>query len=180
MKKAKKVLKVAGLLAIGLLAVSAVGCKALSQQEDSYEYTGFLENSAEKVRLGSVISCEHFIDYVEDADYTITISDGVTTTDITYDFIWVAEAPGDYVITYTVLGGEHQGVYTHSFTVTVPRVTWSYSREPLVFFYEQEMQFADFFEGLNLAVDSYYDWTPFMVNVRIDDEITTFTPLLTA
>lgn len=166
MKKSKWI---QGLL-LGVIGFVTLGVTACGSDDG---FTGFTPGIATQIKRGELVFFEEFIDYVDDSTYTVTLSGGAIDgeLDVTTDKRWPAEYPGEYTITYTIHDGEHKGTYTHTFIVPADALTWSHATEPLTITYEQEFSFEWLFGQLSLAVNSYYEWKPFVANVRVEDEV---------
>lgn len=136
----------------------------------------FLEGSLEKIKIGETIVLNEYIDYVTDSEYTIVVrgANGFSE-DITRKKAWTPDEPGVYTIVYTVLDGEFKGETTFELTVGVPKMSWAYTVNSDFYDMGEQLVFAEFFEKMNIAVSSYYDWKVVMDSVTVDDVTTEFT-----
>lgn len=157
---------VCGTLAFG---VACDGTAAANEPE----YTGFLEGVATKTKLAETVLLEDIIDYVDDSEYTIELDkEGWDEpVNLTRRASWTPDEPGMHTITHTVLGGENAGVYTHDIYVTTAIMEWAHSDKPFTLLYDTEVTFEEIYKELNLAVETAFEWTPFIKNVRVKDQL---------
>lgn len=148
-----------------------VACDASKSVEN--EYTGFLEGVATKTKLAETVLLEDIIDYVDDGEYKIELDkEGWDEPlNLTRRASWTPDEPGLHTFTHTVLGGENAGVYTHDIYVTTAIMEWTHSTDPFTLLYDTEVSFEEIYKELNLAVETAFEWTPFIKNVRIKDEL---------
>lgn len=170
----KKWLK--GLLVGFSLSIVTAFCFSCAETgNDGNTYTGFLPGVATQTPVNEMILWEDFIDYVDDGESTVELSIGDWSEDVTDNIMWTPEEVGEYTITHTVDDGKYKGVYTHELEVVAPHMMWTHSFEELDLFYETEVSFEEIYEKLNIFVDTYYEWEPFMLSVRVGDTVTPLT-----
>ena len=71
----------------------------------------FLKGIDKEIDLGDGIDVGDYIDYVTDGEYTITVSKGDFSEDITKKRYWQPDEPGVYTITYTVDSMKFDGTF---------------------------------------------------------------------
>ena len=171
MKKTKfwKALLLSALTVTFLALGVACGDKSTSEKQ----FTGFQDGVAVKVRRGELITLEEFIVYVTDSEYSITLSKEGSdkVEDLTNGTRWAANKPGTYTFTYTIFDGEYKGTYTHTFVVPADGISWSCSLNPITVMYDKELLFEDIYKKLNIYVNSYYPWEPFVESVYVNGQL---------
>ncbi len=159
-KRIKKALLL--LASIGVLSATAacVGCKKVESPGPQ-----FLKGILKEIELGEGITLSHYIQYATDSGYTITVSKGDYSKDITNKKYWAPDEPGVYTVTYTVEEGEFKGTNSFELTVHVPAISWTYTLDNTIYDVGDTLLFADYIEKMNISVQSYYDWEVVMDSV---------------
>ena len=143
------------LASVGVLTatVVCVGCKKVESPGPQ-----FLKGILKEIELGEGITLSHYIQYATDSGYTITVSKGDYSEDITNKKYWAPDEPGVYTVTYTVEEGEFKGTNSFELTVHVPAISWTYTLDNTIYDVGDTLLFADYIEKMNISVQSYYDW----------------------
>ena len=130
----------------------------------------FLEGALAEVYVEDTIVLSEYIEYVDDSDYTITITDkNGNVEDMTHQIIWIPYAPGEYVLTYTIASGESKGTSTFTFSVSYPELSWEFSLQNLPYNLGDTLVFSDYFSMMNIYT-SLENCTVKMASVEVDDE----------
>ena len=128
-----------------------------SVQQELYFHEGYLDT----ITLGDSFILDEYVVFSnsENDDYSLVVTLGEQTIDLTGRPVWTPQEPGEYTMTYTINSGEYAGSCSIKLIVVAQKMEWSYSTETR-FVYEEgtTMHFADFFEKLNIEVRSYYDY----------------------
>lgn len=161
-----------GLLLGAILSLGAAICVACDGGNNGAKYTGFLAGAAYETKIAEMVLLEEIVDYPTDGESEIVITKGEYEEDVTGDATWTPLEPGEYTITHTVTSGSHKGAYTHKITVITNIMMWTHYTGDLNYLYDTDLQFDRFFANLNLSVDTYYNWTPFVKSVRVNDKVT--------
>ena len=128
----------------------------------------FLEGSLADIEVGATVIFSEYIDYVYDADYTITMTDpNGNVQDITDEIYFIAENPGDYVITYTIKSGKSKGSNTFTLHVTYPELTWDFTLQNMPYNFGDTLVFRDYFNNMNISA-SLENYQIFMDCVEVD------------
>ena len=162
------------LLAIltALTSIAFVACGG----SDEGAFTGFRKGCLTNVVYGTEFRIKEYVDFVADADYKIVLSstDGSVNEDLTKKPAWDTRegVPGDYKLTYEVLGGDNKGVYTLDFKVVCPqlKVVYKLGDEDMKMTLNKPLNFASYFRGLDFQVVAYLDQYEIVMNsVTIGD-----------
>ena len=153
------------LLATGALVFAgSAGCNASKNKPQ------FLEGIDTEIELGDSLVLPDYIDYVTDGKYTITVSLGDFSQDITKKRGWQPPEPGVYTITYTVHSGAYKGTNSFELTVNVPQMSWDYTLMNTIYDTGETMDFVDYFDAMNISALSYYPWKMVMDSVTVGDD----------
>lgn len=130
----------------------------------------FLKGILKEIEYGESILLDEYIDYVDDSEFTITVTGpNGYEQDLTSYAAWAAPAPGVYTITYTVAEGENEGSNSFDLTVVAPEIQAEYTLQDPKYVKGETIIFNDYFETLNLYVDSYYSYTTIMESVTVGE-----------
>ncbi|MGN1061496.1 MAG: hypothetical protein ACI4RO_00060, partial [Candidatus Scatosoma sp.] len=136
-----------------------------------------LEGILTVVDLGETVKFDEYFDYSAVEEYTLTVTDeNGQTQDLTGRSFWTPSDPGKYIFEFTVLSGEKKGADSFELTVSVPKLSWEYTLQNEIYDTGDTLVFADFFDAMNIAADSYYDWEMVMDSVTVSGETTEFSP----
>ncbi len=137
----------------------------------------FLKGSLERVKYTNTIALDAYIKYVTDSEYKIEIKGpNGYLVDVTKKKAWTPNEPGEYTIVYTVYDGEYEGVSEFPLTIFVPNIMWEYTICNDFYNVGDVIVFEEFFDKMNIAVESYYPWKMVMDNVTVNGVTTEFTP----
>ena len=103
MKRTIKIFLI-GICTVLLFVCSA--CGSIFAEKDLY--TGFLEGYKQVVEVGSSISLNEYVDYIDDVEYTLFAKQGETTVDLTSRKSWDTSNPGllgEWELVYTIESG---------------------------------------------------------------------------
>ena len=159
-KRIKKALLLLASVGVLTATVVCVGCKKAESPGPQ-----FLKGILKEIELGEGITLSHYIQYATDSGYTITISKGDYSKDITNKKYWAPDEPGVYTVTYTVEEGEFKGTNSFELTVRVPAISWTYTLDNTIYDVGDTLLFADYIKKMNISVQSYYDWEVVMDSV---------------
>lgn len=176
--KKKNLLK---LMALSLCTVTCLGvgvtlsaCNSDSEiqfvEEEKKVGPQFLEGALADVLVYDTIVLNEYIEYVTDSSYTITIKDEKgNVQDLTDQVIWYTDAPGDYVITYTVKSGASKGVSTFTLRVRNPELSWDFTLKNMPYNLGDTLVFEEYFNEMNIAA-SLENYEVIMDCVEVDGE----------
>lgn len=153
-------------LLITTFCLSLIFFTACNTQAEKVELA-FNENYLQSVELGEPIMLDEYIDPYLTNDYTAILTSNETgqSYDLKTMGQWTTEYPGEFTFTYTVNSGAYRGTISTVITVTVPKIKWEYSETTMVFRDGDTMSFNKFFNILNIAVESYYNYELFVDSV---------------
>ena len=170
MKRSKKIL-LSMLVALMMLG-SLVACGG---EEEPGPGPQFLEGAQTKFELKDTVILADIVDFVTDSEYTLTISKGDYSIDVTNKSIWEPFEPGEYTITYTVEEGAFKGTNTFTFIVKAPKINWDYTLPNDIYDVGQQLVFTEYFDKMNSYVESWTGYQFVMDSVTVGETTTTFT-----
>jgi len=175
----KKIIKL--VLMCGCLVPFIAGCNDPSKGpngvtfviEEEKKGPQFLEGSVHEMSLTGTLVVNEVVDLSLSDDYEIIITGpNGYRKDISKRSTWYPDEPGKYVITYTIKSGKNKGTATFDLNVKVPDIDWQYTLENKPYNVGDVLKFEDYFEGMNISVNSYYPWKMVMDSVEVDKEVT--------
>ncbi len=157
-------------IAMSSLCLSA--CVVLPQGGTGEEVgLTFNEGYLDVIELGESIMADEYIDPNYSNDYTLVLTSDETDDEIDLKsrFTWTPNYPGTFTLTYTVNDGEYAGTtISTKIQVVVPEISWSYSRGTHIYRAGTSIKFSDLQASLNVAVQSYYEWSFSMDSVEYE------------
>ena len=162
--------KTAKKLALYLLSASACACAIVGASCATNSKPQFLEGIDTELELGDSLLLIDYIDYVTDGDYTITVSKGDFSENITKKRYWQPEEPGTYTVTYTVHSGAFKGTNSFDLVVNVPLMSWDYTLVNTIYDTGSTIEFDAYFEEMNISALSYYPWKMVMESVTVGND----------
>lgn len=153
-------------LLAGVTCGMAVACGSKDADVvDEDAFTGFLKGYLVDLKIGNTFYVKDYVDVVNDSEYTIVLAkkDGSWSEDITSSRVLetLGLAPGEYTITYTVLGGENEGTYVANFNLVVPQLQVGYNlkAENMEALLGSTLVFEEYLSTVEWDIQSYYDYT---------------------
>ena len=183
-KKTKKVLLACCIAAFSCSLVAFTACEVTNNgsggggvtfvEEEKKVGPQFLEGALADIIVGDTVRLDEYIedyyDYWFDSDHVITITDKNGAEQELDLGIWIPNAPGDYVLTYTIKSGDKKGTSTFTFHVSYPELTWQFTLSNLPRSVDDTMYFADYFGAMNIYASLPEDvWKVCMDSVVVGD-----------
>ena len=155
-----------------LTACDDGGERIYFEKEEVKKGPQFLEGALADVIVNDTIVLSEYVQYVNGADYTLTIKDEEgNVEDLTEELVWYAVKSGDYVLTYEIKSGSKKGKSEFVLKVRYPELTWDFSLENLPYNFGDTLVFEDYFNKMNIYA-SLENWEVMMDSVTVDGQET--------
>ncbi len=165
------------LLALAALTCFCVGTAAACKKDK--DYTGFQEGCATEIMIGDTMRLEEVINVEEGTKYTLTVSNGDETIDLSDKNTWVPKTMGEWTLTLEILSGDNKGTYTWDIYVNIPFASMTYSASALSYEYGTTVTFEELIQAWGVDVDTIGGWEARVYSVRIGDIIIEFDETVT-